>query len=360
MGGRRWIEEEGKRLRGLYFEGSKESILRALPNRTWSSIKQHALLLGLERQRRSTGWKWSEEEDRRLEELWPEGSDEELGMAFPNRSRTSLQIHARKLGLSRPRLEDLSGRRFGTRVVMKRAKDLAGHSSRWHYQCKECAKRGITDSYSLKNGRSCECGVRKKASERNTADLTGLTFEWLTALEHRGSAKGWNAIWLCECKCGNRIEALACNLKSGNSTSCGCRGAYPTRKGDWVKSKPEQVTANGFSLANIPYEYEPERFEVDGGHYLPDFLIPDPPEWLIVGLQEMGKEVQTGEPLWLEIKLGRRRYVQNIPKARAWGKTRNFTIIGYENSSEVGMLVGLVEAHQPSLVEAMELWKPDW
>lgn len=30
------------------------------------------------------------------------------------------------------------------------------------------------------------------------------------------------AVWLCVCKCGVRISIRACNLKSGNSTSCGC------------------------------------------------------------------------------------------------------------------------------------------
>lgn len=48
-------------------------------------------------------------------------------------------------------------------------------------------------------------------------DLTGQTFGRLTALEYKGNGK-----WLCQCQCGNTIEALIGNLKSGHTQSCGC------------------------------------------------------------------------------------------------------------------------------------------
>lgn len=48
------------------------------------------------------------------------------------------------------------------------------------------------------------------------ADLTGLKFGKLTALEY---AEGK---WLCECECGTRKLILPANLKRGLTKSCGC------------------------------------------------------------------------------------------------------------------------------------------
>lgn len=57
-------------------------------------------------------------------------------------------------------------------------------------------------------------------------DLTGKTYGYLTvknfsrvAVSPCGSK---NAMFMCECKCGNNIEVLAQSLKSGNTKSCGC------------------------------------------------------------------------------------------------------------------------------------------
>lgn len=53
----------------------------------------------------------------------------------------------------------------------------------------------------------------------NSLTVIGLTDEY-------SNHKYPRPYWLCECACGNRIKALASNLKSGNTKSCGCRGTY--------------------------------------------------------------------------------------------------------------------------------------
>jgi hypothetical protein len=55
-------------------------------------------------------------------------------------------------------------------------------------------------------------------------DLTGRTFGRLTVL----CCAGWNTtklqlLWRCKCICGAEIRALGHNLRSGTTTSCGCR-----------------------------------------------------------------------------------------------------------------------------------------
>ena len=59
-------------------------------------------------------------------------------------------------------------------------------------------------------------------------DFTGQKFGRLTVLERtesRASRSGQRKTrWVCVCDCGNTIEVDAGNLKSGNTSSCGCVG----------------------------------------------------------------------------------------------------------------------------------------
>lgn len=50
-------------------------------------------------------------------------------------------------------------------------------------------------------------------------DLTGRVFGNLTVIRYIGH-RGRHRAWLCECKCGNRIEVPTCGVPQ--KTSCGC------------------------------------------------------------------------------------------------------------------------------------------
>lgn len=55
-------------------------------------------------------------------------------------------------------------------------------------------------------------------------DLTGQEFGLLTVLEIDQDRKDHNKIyWKCRCKCGNIISSTTSHLKSGHTTSCGCK-----------------------------------------------------------------------------------------------------------------------------------------
>jgi hypothetical protein len=54
------------------------------------------------------------------------------------------------------------------------------------------------------------------------ADLMGRRFGRLTVIGEAETATGGNSRWVCRCDCGNESVVLACNLKSGHTTSCGC------------------------------------------------------------------------------------------------------------------------------------------
>lgn len=54
-------------------------------------------------------------------------------------------------------------------------------------------------------------------------DLTGLRFGRLIAKRRLpNKLYGTCTVWECECDCGKTINAIVGNLRSGNTTSCGC------------------------------------------------------------------------------------------------------------------------------------------
>jgi hypothetical protein len=52
-------------------------------------------------------------------------------------------------------------------------------------------------------------------------DLTGRVFGRLTVLSRAGSIPG-QAIWLCQCECGERAVKPGAQLRRGRTLSCGC------------------------------------------------------------------------------------------------------------------------------------------
>ncbi|WP_282798788.1 hypothetical protein [Lactococcus lactis] len=53
-------------------------------------------------------------------------------------------------------------------------------------------------------------------------DITGQTFDRLTALEPTDKRSSGYTVWLCQCECGNKKLASVNHLLQGNVKSCGC------------------------------------------------------------------------------------------------------------------------------------------
>ena len=56
---------------------------------------------------------------------------------------------------------------------------------------------------------------------RKLIDLTGQQFGLLTVVDRAPNTTG-DARWNCHCSCGNGTVSWGANLRSGNTTSCGC------------------------------------------------------------------------------------------------------------------------------------------
>ena len=63
-------------------------------------------------------------------------------------------------------------------------------------------------------------------------DMTGQRFGMLTVIEQVYDRRRTpHTRWLCQCDCGSRVIVAGGNLRSGNTTSCGCKNNRS--KGRW-------------------------------------------------------------------------------------------------------------------------------
>lgn len=53
-------------------------------------------------------------------------------------------------------------------------------------------------------------------------DILGDRFGRLTVVQRLASDRNGNAVWLCECDCGNSTTATTAKMKTGRKVSCGC------------------------------------------------------------------------------------------------------------------------------------------
>lgn len=57
----------------------------------------------------------------------------------------------------------------------------------------------------------------------NYKDITGQRFGRLVAISYAGKGNRRRTYWNCKCDCGNLTRVQTAHLKSGHTTSCGCR-----------------------------------------------------------------------------------------------------------------------------------------
>ena len=61
-----------------------------------------------------------------------------------------------------------------------------------------------------------------EATVSKKIDLRGQPFGKLTVLRENGRDKHNKVLWLCRCECGNEVTVRGSDLRSENTTSCGC------------------------------------------------------------------------------------------------------------------------------------------
>lgn len=129
---------------------------------------------------------------------------------------------------------DLTGMVFGRLTVIKQAEDYVNPNdgkrvARWLCKCSCQEDKYITtNGTSLTRGltKSCGCYAKEKTSEAKLIDLTGEKFGRLTVIDRSKNDYVYKGKiyprWNCICDCGNPVEVMGDELRSGNTTSCGC------------------------------------------------------------------------------------------------------------------------------------------
>ena len=123
--------------------------------------------------------------------------------------------------------EDLTGKRFGRLVVLKKGEDYVSpkgeKKARWICQC-DCGNVVLRSSNLLKKGESLSCGCYRKDALREikTIDLVGKKFGRLVVTRKDTDSHKKGTFWICQCDCGNVVSVSAGALKSDNTKSCGC------------------------------------------------------------------------------------------------------------------------------------------
>ena len=116
---------------------------------------------------------------------------------------------------------DRTGQEFGRLRVIAHDHVAGRGETYWRCLC-SCGNTTVASSTNLRGGRtqSCGCLLRDKLAEQRV-DLRGQRFGKLIVTEFIETGKK-KSHWGCQCDCGNITVAVADNLVSGNTKSCGC------------------------------------------------------------------------------------------------------------------------------------------
>lgn len=117
-------------------------------------------------------------------------------------------------------MQDLTGKKFGKLLVVARIEDYVSpkgrHKSRWECQC-DCGNTTQATGDNLRSGNTTSCGCIHQYID----DWSGYVFNKLTVIKEVAKTKHDRRM-LCRCKCGNLKEVGLKHLISGKIQSCGC------------------------------------------------------------------------------------------------------------------------------------------
>jgi hypothetical protein len=91
----------------------------------------------------------------------------------------------------------------------------------WLCRC-ECGNENSISGSHLRQGRStqcCQC-ADIEVGNKLTAKIKGQLFGRWKVIKYYSTNKRGQAIWLCQCECGNEKPISGSHLRQGKSTQC--------------------------------------------------------------------------------------------------------------------------------------------
>ena len=124
---------------------------------------------------------------------------------------------------SPPNFKDLTETENEYFRIISRAPNGPNYRVRWNCQCKTCGDYCVKEAANIDRDQSCGCAKKQNIGKSLRKDLTNQKFGKLTAIEYSGKSNiSGNAIWICQCECGNKCEVDSNNLTTLHTYSCGC------------------------------------------------------------------------------------------------------------------------------------------
>lgn len=118
-----------------------------------------------------------------------------------------------------PPLDDLTGHRFGSLTVVERAPSGARYRTKWLCRC-DCGRDVISAAEHLRRGATISCGCRK------IKDLVGHRYGRLIVVDRASNPVGRSSRWVCVCDCGSITIVSSTSLRKRDparrTLSCGC------------------------------------------------------------------------------------------------------------------------------------------
>ncbi|TCT14563.1 hypothetical protein EDC18_10544 [Natranaerovirga pectinivora] len=113
-------------------------------------------------------------------------------------------------------VDDITGKLYGKLTVIRKTDKKTDGRYLWQCKC-DCDKIVYVSARALKSGNTSSCGC-KKYDDARKVDYTGKRFEKLTVIKRDENI----AKWICKCDCGKEIIVYGNRLKNGKVKSCGC------------------------------------------------------------------------------------------------------------------------------------------
>lgn len=119
-------------------------------------------------------------------------------------------------------LIDLTGQVFGKLTVIERDMSKPKGKAYWICRC-ECGNTKSIVGTDLRSGKTSSCGCKiAEAAKNNRRKLEGERFGRLTVIKDSGQRKSEKVVWECQCDCGQIVFVPTTYLTSGDTKSCGC------------------------------------------------------------------------------------------------------------------------------------------
>ena len=166
--------------------------------------------------------------------------------------------------------KDLTGKMFGQLFVLGRVDDYVQPNGNKQVQydcvCCGCGETTVVRGEELRNGqKACRACGYEAASRATTVDLTGQRFGRLVAKVLTGwRDESHQAIWYCECDCGEPCFVHSGDLVSGNVGSCGCLKRGLSKLETYVKQYFDSEAVESFDRYDTEVKFEDLRGVSDG------------------------------------------------------------------------------------------------